>query len=116
MSSEHELCPHCNKKGTIPYYYLGWGPKINLWVSDPTFCKFWHTALKKSTGLDKRIRKVLGFTAKMRYGMVKDSQSCNGFGIRRRSGNYLPNAIIVKELSQYNKLILLVIHLMGDRS
>ena len=39
MSSEHELCPHCNKRGTIPYYYLGLGPKINLWVSDPTFCK-----------------------------------------------------------------------------
>lgn len=39
MSSEDELCPHCNKKGTIPYYYLGLGPKINLWSSDPIFCK-----------------------------------------------------------------------------
>lgn len=39
MSSEDELCPHCNKKGTIPYYYLGLGPKLNLWTSDPIFCK-----------------------------------------------------------------------------
>lgn len=39
MSSEDDLCPHCNKKGTIPYYYLGLGPKINLWASDPMFCK-----------------------------------------------------------------------------
>lgn len=39
MSSEDELCPHCNKKGTIPYYYLGLGPKINLWASDPSYCK-----------------------------------------------------------------------------
>lgn len=39
MQSEDDLCPHCNKKGTIPYYYLGLCPKINLWVSDPTFCK-----------------------------------------------------------------------------
>ena len=39
MSSEDDLCPHCNKKGTIPYYYLGLGPKINLWASDPLFCK-----------------------------------------------------------------------------
>ena len=39
MSSKDDLCPHCNKKGTIRYYYLGLGPKINLWASDPMFCK-----------------------------------------------------------------------------
>jgi len=83
-------------------------------VIQPFARRFWHTGLKKTTDLAKRTRKVLGFTAKMRYGMIKDSQSCNGFGIRRKNGNYLPIAMIVKELSQYKKLILLLIHQMGD--
>lgn len=39
MSSEDDLCPHCGKSGTIPFYYLGLGPKVNLWASDPLFCK-----------------------------------------------------------------------------
>ena len=39
MSSENDLCPHCGKSGTIPFYYLGLGPRVNLWASDPLFCK-----------------------------------------------------------------------------
>ena len=39
LSSEDELCPHCSKRGSIPFYYLGLGPKVNLWASDPVFCK-----------------------------------------------------------------------------
>ena len=39
MSSEDDLCPHCGKSGTIPFYYLGLGPRVNLWASDPLFCK-----------------------------------------------------------------------------
>lgn len=39
MSSEDDLCPHCGKSGTIRFYYLGLGPKVNPWASDPLFCK-----------------------------------------------------------------------------
>ena len=39
MSSEDDLCPHCGKSGTIPFYDLGLGPRVKLWASDPLFCK-----------------------------------------------------------------------------
>ena len=39
MSSENEMCHHCHQKGSITFYYLGLGPKINLWTSDPEMCK-----------------------------------------------------------------------------
>ena len=65
MQSEDDLCPHCNKKGTIPYYYLGLRPKINLWASDLFFAKkCCRTGLKRIIGLDKKIRKVGVFKAK----------------------------------------------------
>lgn len=99
MQSEDDLCPHCHKKGTIPYYYLGLRPKINLWI----------------IGLDKKIRKVGAFKAKVRYGMGDVSQNCSGFGTPRKSGNYLPNVTTVVGLSQSMISTLLLMELM-DRS
>lgn len=64
MSSEHELCPHCNKE-TIPQYYLGLGPKINLWVSYPTFCnKILTQWFDKDHWLRQENQEDLGFHSK----------------------------------------------------
>lgn len=72
--------------------------------------------MKKIIGLGKKTKKVGGLNAKKRYGMVDGSLNFNGFGILRRNGNYLPNALIVGELSQFKKLILLLKHLMVVRN
>ena len=58
------------------------------------------TGLKRIIGLDKKIKMVGVSHAKVRYGMEDVSQSFSGFGILRKSGNYLPNVIIVVGLSQ----------------
>lgn len=100
MESEDDLCLHCNKKGTIPYYYLGLRPKINLWPSEPIFCKkmlsHWF---EKDHWLGQENQDGCGLKAKVRYGMEDVSRNFSGFGIPRKSGNYLPNVTIVLYLS-----------------
>lgn len=77
--------------------------------------KYWHTGLERIIGLDKKIRKVGAFKAKVRYGMEDVSRNCGGFGTAKKSGNYLRNVTTVVGLSQSKISILLLMELM-DRS
>ena len=62
--------------------------------------------------MDKKIKMVGVSHAKVRYRMEDVSQSFSGFGILRKSGNYLPNVIIVVGLSQSKISILLLMEMM----
>lgn len=39
METPDSLCRHCEKKGSIKYYYLGIGVKIQLWCASEEMCK-----------------------------------------------------------------------------
>lgn len=39
METPDSLCRHCGKKGSIKYYYLGIGDKIQLWCANEDMCK-----------------------------------------------------------------------------
>jgi len=39
METKGELCPHCVRSGTIPYYYLGLPDKVKKWCSCPKMCQ-----------------------------------------------------------------------------
>jgi hypothetical protein len=39
MREKAELCIHCGKEGTIPYYYLSATDKVKRWCSSPTMCR-----------------------------------------------------------------------------
>ena len=39
MERSSQLCPHCGKPGSIPYYYIGLNSKLKLWCKDRDMCK-----------------------------------------------------------------------------
>ena len=39
MGSKTDVCPHCGKQGTIPYYYLSVKDKVKRWFSSEEMCK-----------------------------------------------------------------------------
>lgn len=39
MESKTDVCPHCGKQGTIPYYYLSVKDKVKRWFSSEEMCK-----------------------------------------------------------------------------
>lgn len=38
MEQKDEACPHCGKKGTIPYYYMSLIAKVKRWCSSTYMC------------------------------------------------------------------------------
>ena len=113
--SEDDLCPHCNKKGTIPYYYLGLHPKINLWVSDPVFCKkilaHWF---EKDHWLGQENLEGWGFHSKSEIWDGRRFSELQWFWNPEEEWQ-LPNVTTVVGLSQSKISILLLMALM-DRS
>ena len=39
MKNKEDPCPHCQKYGTIPYYYLSVKDKVRKWCSSASMCK-----------------------------------------------------------------------------
>ena len=51
-------------------------------------------------GFCKKVRMAGVLKPKQKFGMEPVLQSFSGFGIQRNSGNYLPNVLVVRVLSQ----------------